>query len=85
MGKLTIERLLGYILITPALFSVAAFFITFFKPGFLDKNFLQTSWTGYLNWAVDGGGGGGFSSSLPIYFGLMAIAGAMLLKGGGRN
>jgi hypothetical protein len=27
-----------------------------------------------------GGGGGGYSSALPLYFGLMAIAGAYLIK-----
>lgn len=34
-----------------------------------------------FNKSYDGnGGGGGFQSPLPIYFGLMAIAGALLLK-----
>ena len=41
-------------------------------------------WTGRIDYFYigggRGGGGGGYTSALPFYFGLMAIAGAYLIK-----
>jgi hypothetical protein len=42
---------------------------------FKDSN----EWTGTYDYSREGGGGG-YTSALPFYFGLMAIAGAYLIK-----
>lgn len=74
--EVNISKIVGYILLSPALVSVLLFFIallfsqdTLYNVGKFDS------------WAGDyGGDGGGFTSALPLYFGLMAIAGAYLIK-----
>lgn len=54
------------------------FLLQFIAPNIL-INFKETAWTGDYNYSSSGGGGG-YSSSLPVYFGLMAIAGALLIR-----
>ena len=81
--KQDVTKIIGYILLTPSLISVLMFLSQLFKETKLFRNFLSTIWTGNLdfNWSSGGGGGGGgYTSALTLYFGLMAIAGAYLIK-----
>ena len=72
------RKIIGYILLTPPVLSVFLFMANIFgfnvTPVFIK---LALEWTGALN---TGSGGGGYTSALPFYFGLMAIAGAYLIK-----
>jgi hypothetical protein len=72
-----IELVFGILLLLPAVYSVLIF------PMKDDK--LQNSiWTGFSYVAHDMHGGAvntvNYTSALPFYFGLMAIAGAYLIK-----
>jgi hypothetical protein len=67
--SLNSEQKAGLLLLLPSLLSVIPFIVKLFD-GFNDDSF----WTGYDV------GDGGFTSALPIYIGLMAIAGAYLFK-----
>lgn len=81
--KKDITKIIGYILLTPSLISVLMFLAQFFIKYEIFKNFMSTLWTGDLDYGYayeSGGGGGGYTSALPIYFGLMAIAGVYLIK-----
>ena len=84
--KTDITKIIGYILLTPAVISVFLFIAQFaIDRYFFDSIFNNTIWTGYLKietlaYEGGGGGGGGYTSALPFYFGLMAIAGAYLIK-----
>lgn len=81
--KQDVTKIIGYILLTPSLISVLMFLSQLFKETKLFTNFLYTIWTGDVDigYAFEsGGGGGGYTSALPLYFGLMAIAGAYLIK-----
>lgn len=85
-----LRKKIGFALLLPAIWSVISFsLITVFGDnlnddygeGFIESR-VQMEEFG-ANWSGDYGfddGGGGFSSSLPIYIGLMAIAGAYLIK-----
>jgi hypothetical protein len=78
-----LERIVGIILLIAPTLSVLLFIINLFfdSPGSIPElENLSSNWTGNYNYAHESGGGG-FSSTAPIYLGLMAIAGAMLLKG----
>lgn len=76
-----IQKVIGYILLLPALISVLLFFALLFSEDGLLSNFSHTIWTGYINsGGFNSAGGGGYTSALPFYFGLMAIAGAYLIK-----
>ena len=75
-----ITNIIGYILLSPALISVLMFIIQFTEEEKIFKNFMYTIWTGNYGYNNETGGGGGFTSALPFYFGLMAIAGAYLIK-----
>jgi hypothetical protein len=77
--KQDVTKIIGYILLTPSLISVLMFLAQFFKLTELNINFMDTLWTGTWNWGGESGGGG-YTSALPLYFGLMAIAGAYLIK-----
>lgn len=80
-NRFKLERLLGIILLIPPLIGVLLFTINIFikNAGDIPKlNNLSTYWTGGYSFNT---GGAGFTSSAPIYLGLMAIAGALLLKG----
>ena len=71
-------KIIGYILLSPAIISVLIFFIDLFTPGkFTLLSTLHVYWTGVYGY---NDGGAGFTSALPFYFGLMAIAGAYLIK-----
>lgn len=89
--NIPLRKKIGFILLIPAIWSVMSFsLITVFGETLNDesewKNPIIESrlqmeqfgrhWVG----AYDSGDGGGFTSSLPIYIGLMALAGAYLIK-----
>lgn len=77
MNKETIiVKLTGYILLIPALLSVLLFIAKLLDIGTPISTFSFTAWSGYYNANL----GGGYTSALPLYFGLMAIAGAYLIK-----
>lgn len=72
-----LERVFGIILLIPPILSVGLFFINLImdNPGDIPElRNLSSKWTGSFD-------NGGYASTAPIYFGLMAIAGAILLKG----
>lgn len=82
-----IAKIIGYTLLAPGTISVLLFFIDLFtKEKLILLRNLSYKWSGDFDaYAPNfgehaGGGGGGFSSSLVVYFGLMAIAGAYLIK-----
>lgn len=72
-----IQKTIGYILLFPPLLSVLLFSINL-----LSRNFSKIVGMTNLssNWSGNMGDNGGFMSATPIYFGLMAIAGAYLIK-----
>lgn len=87
-----LRKKIGFTLLIPAIWSVISFsLITVFGEylnddsrwsGPLIESRVQMEQFGYA-WIGEYGyddGGGGYSSSLPIYIGLMAIAGAYLIK-----
>lgn len=76
--KANLERIVGIIFIIPPILGAIFFILNVFISyvGDLPElDNLSSNWTG--NYSRDGGG---FTSAAPIYLGLMAIAGAMLLK-----
>lgn len=80
--KLDIGRLIGIILLIPPVMSVLLFVINLFSEdaGAIARLAnLSVQWTGDYGYSRDGGGGG-FTSAVPMYLGLMAIAGAILLR-----
>ncbi|MFV0470195.1 MAG: hypothetical protein ACK5MK_14885 [Dysgonomonas sp.] len=79
--KLNWERIIGIVLLIPPILSVLLFLIELLlkETGSIPElDNLSSNWTGSYGYNE---GGGGFSSTIVIYFGLMAIAGAYLLKG----
>jgi hypothetical protein len=86
MKAKTVSQVSGYILISPAVFSVFAFLIDLITDWTLLHE-LSDIWTGII---YDSGYGdnniaAGFTSALPFYFGLMAIAGAYLIKDNNKD
>lgn len=81
-----LERVLGSILLIPPVIGVLLFLLNLMDSNIGDipemKN-LSQEWTGTYGYGNDGGGG--YTSAAPIYLGLMAIAGAYLLKGTEEN
>lgn len=82
--NIPLRKKIGFILLIPAIWSVMSFsLITVFGETLNDEieSRLQMEQFG-RHWvgAYDSGDGGGFTSSLPIYIGLMALAGAYLIK-----
>ena len=81
-----ITKIIGYILLSPALISVILFILQLlFKLNSLKNMEIGNSWTGYAEANVspvanEWSYGFGYTSALPFYFGLMAIAGAYLIK-----
>ncbi len=87
-----IERTIGYVLLSAPLVSVIFLFIYLAFGHSEGDNY----WTGYAflqgglqhgynehgeyNAGVVGFGGAAYTSALPFYFGLMALAGAYLIK-----
>jgi hypothetical protein len=78
-----INKVIGYTLLSPAIVSVVLFFLQL--TGVKDNTLLafhSSPWTGFIDYyetSEKGSGGGGYTSALPLYFGLMAIAGVFLL------
>ena len=82
--NIKLERIFGIILLIPPILCVLLFLLNLFikNPGSVSElTNLSGMWTGNVNYDAQTGGGGGFTSAAPIYLGLMAIAGALLLKG----
>ncbi len=78
-----IERIIGIILLIPPIIGVLLFILNLFSRDLgriVKLQNLSAEWTG--NYSVDGGG---YMSAAPIYLGLMAIAGAYLIKGTSKN
>lgn len=85
-----LERVIGIILLIPPLLGVFLFLLNLFFGNIDDivtMSNLSQRWSGRMEWAYTGnaGAGAGYTSSTPIYLGLMAIAGAVLLKGSGNK
>ena len=84
MKKFDLTKMIGYILITPALISVVLFIIQLItKIDLLNNMHIGGIWTGdsYVvrqgeNYATSYG----FTSALPFYFGLTGMAGVYLIK-----
>ncbi|MEY4962709.1 MAG: hypothetical protein RLZZ323_28 [Bacteroidota bacterium] len=69
------SEIIGYVLLSPALISTLLFFISLLTGADTLKGF------NYLDkWTGDYSDGGGYTSALPLYLGLMAISGAYLIK-----
>jgi hypothetical protein len=80
--KFNFERTFGIILLIPPVIGVLLFLIGLMGTelkleGLSDPTF----WSG--NFASESGGG--YSSPMPMYLGLMAIAGAILIKNSNKN
>ena len=76
-----IQKIIGFILLFPPTLSVFLFTINLFVEdcgAIIQMSNLSANWSGWYD--VSGDGGAGFTSATPIYFGLMAIAGAYLIK-----
>jgi len=73
-----VTKVIGYILLSPALISVILFIIQL-RTNIDALVDMETGelWTGY---GYGYGHGYGYTSALPFYFGLMALAGAYLIK-----
>jgi len=74
-----LERIFGIILLIPPIIGVLLFILNLFSNDMgkiVELGNLSSEWTGNYS-----GEGGGYTSAAPIYLGLMAIAGAWLLKG----
>jgi len=85
-NNVSIQSIIGIVLISPSIVSVFLFFIGLlidsrdvdnYVNRIINMTNLNYHWFGKIYIAE---GGGGFTSALPFYFGLMAIAGALLLK-----
>ena len=74
-NEINISAVLGYILLTPPIIGVAIFILTLLGDGSYLSSFSIGSF-----WSGSRGDDGGYSSPIPIYLGLMAIAGAYLIK-----
>lgn len=84
-SKIKIERILGIILLIPPVIGVVLFIINLFVGKIPELTNLsvysetiiaRVYWAGILGKDMDA-----FISTTPIYLGLMAIAGAVLIKG----
>jgi hypothetical protein len=78
--EFSIERILGFILLIPPLVSVLFFLYSVFddkhKDSAVQLDNLNANWSG---------AGEGFTSAAPIYLGLLAIAGAILIRNSGKK
>ena len=74
------QQIIGVILLIPPIVSVLFFFLSNLGLDwkFVQMRNLSEEWTAVYGY--DQGGGGGGMSAAPIYLGLMAIAGAYLIK-----
>ena len=78
----TIQQIVGVLFLTPAVISVLLFTYAVATGDGERHNIYpdlrDSIWTGETDYSE--GGGGGNTSAFPIYCGLMAIAGAYLIK-----
>ena len=75
--NIRLERIFGIILLIPPIIGVLLFILNLLSDDIgriAELKNLSSEWTG-------GYDTGGYTSAAPIYLGLMAIAGALLLKG----
>ena len=80
-------KALGLLFLVPPLIGVYLFLKTYAgKPVAIAKFEDSFFWSGKIQWqqadfleGQKGSGGGGYASPLPIYLGLMAIAGTLLI------
>lgn len=76
------QKIIGYILLFPPILSVLLFTVNLFTSNcnaiFKLRN-LSSEWTG------NSGSEGGYMSAIPVYFGLMAIAGVYLIANTKEN
>lgn len=85
------ERIVGLLLLLPPLLSVFLFILDLFCGPINDIVTMQNlskNWTARISWEYTGtntGAGAGATSATPIYLGLMAIAGSILLKKGSEK
>ncbi|MBD5367034.1 MAG: hypothetical protein HDR82_08555 [Bacteroides sp.] len=70
-----IEAIIAIFLLIPPLLGVISFVLCLLgnSKDFAEMSDLSSHWTGYYH-------DGGYTSAAPIYLGLMAIAGVILLK-----
>lgn len=75
-----IEAIIAIFLLIPPILGVISFVLCLYdnRGNFAKMSDLSSNWTG--NYGYNGNGGGGYTSAAPIYLGLMAIAGVLLLK-----
>jgi hypothetical protein len=76
---ISLERIFGIILLIPPIIGVLLFVLNLLSDDMgriVELRNLSSEWTGHYS-----SEGGGYTSAAPIYLGLMAIAGAWLLKG----
>ena len=76
-----IEAIIALFLLIPPILGVISFVLCLFDNdgAFAKMSNLSSDWTGSYGYSYEVGGGG-FTSAAPIYLGLMAIAGVLLLK-----
>ena len=84
--KIKLERIFGIILLVPPILGVFMFVIDLLTNNVIGLSNLSSYWTGYhfsgiIDEILEVNSELGHTPGLPIYFGLMAIAGAILLKG----
>jgi len=75
--QVRLERVFGIFLLTPPLIGVLLFILNLLSNDMgkiVELKNLSSEWTGSYDT-------GGYTSAAPIYLGLMAIAGSLLLKG----
>lgn len=78
--NIRLERIFGIILLIPPIIGVILFLLNLVSDdvgNIPELSNLSSDWTGRIGYDT----GGGYTSAAPIYLGLMAIAGAILLKG----
>jgi len=76
-----IQKTIGYILLFPPVLSVLLFTINLLIKdcgAIIQMSNLSSEWSGGAFY--NDGGGAGYTSATPLYFGLMAIAGAYLIR-----
>lgn len=76
-----IEAIIALFLLIPPILGVISFVLCLFDNdgSFARMSDLSSDWTGSYGYSSNAGGGG-YTSAAPIYLGLMAIAGVLLLK-----
>lgn len=83
-SQIRLERIIGIVFLIPPIIGVISFVLNLLSinPGIVPemKN-LSSVWTGIYQGNLVHSPSGAVTSAVPIYLGLMAIAGSLLLKG----